>query len=126
MNTFLKLKNNIWYIYKNKIPFQNMSLARITERINEENEKKGKIDGRRFNSRSQKKMLWQMKDLKRSQKKAKYTTSRCGYSKDELEEYRIINEKIREEGEIKLAIKVILNEIIDRVDTYKDDSLNDD
>ena len=92
-----------------------MSLARITERINEENEKKGKIDGRRFNSRSQKKMMWQVKDLQRNQVKKVKRNSRCGYSKDELEEYRIINEKIREEGEIRLSIKNLLYDIIEKV-----------
>ena len=65
-----------------------MSLARITERIQEEKERKEKIDGRRFNSRSQKKMMWQVKDIQSLRKKKK-TSSRGGYSKEELEEYRI-------------------------------------
>jgi len=99
-----------------------MSLARITERIQEEKEKKGKIDGRRFNSRSQrfnsrsqKKMMWQVKDLQKGLKKKKKNPSRGGYSKEELEEYRLLNIKAREEGEVRIIVKNTVNELIDEV-----------
>ena len=92
-----------------------MSLARITERIQEEKEKKGKIDGRRFNSRSQKKMMWQVKDIQKGLKKKKKSPSRGGYSKKELEEYRLLNIKAREEGEVRIIVKNTVNELIDEV-----------
>ena len=92
-----------------------MSLARITERIQEEKEKKGKIDGRRFNSRSQKKMMWQVKDIQKGLKKNKKKPSRGGYSKEELEEYRLLNIKAREEGEARIIVKNTVNELIDEV-----------
>ena len=96
-----------------------MSLARITERIQEEKEKKGKIDGRRFNSRSQKKMMWQVKDIQ-SLRKNKKKPSRGGYSKEELEEYRILNMKDREERESRIIIKNTVNELIDEIiDSFK-------
>ena len=91
-----------------------MSLARITERIQEEKERKEKIDGRRFNSRSQKKMMWQVKDIQSLRKKKK-TSSRGGYSKEELEEYRILNMKDREERESRIIIKNTVNELIDEI-----------
>ena len=94
----------------------NMSLARITERIEEEKEKKGKIDGRRFNSRSQKKMMWQVKDIQKGlRKKQRNSSNRGGYSKEELEEYKILNDKAREEGEIRIIVKDTIKEIIDEV-----------
>jgi len=102
-------------IYQGVKLHSNMVLSRITERIEEEKQKKGKIDGRRFNSRSQKKMMWQVKDLQRLNRKKVKNTSRCGYSKEELEEYRIINEQIRADGEIRLFSKQIVHEIIDKV-----------
>jgi len=96
-----------------------MSLARITERIQEEKERKEKIDGRRFNSRSQKKMMWQVKDIQSLRKKKK-TSSRGGYSKEELEEYRILNMKDREERESRIIIKNTVNELIDEIiDSFK-------
>ena len=96
-----------------------MSLARITERIQEEKEKKGKMDGRRFNSRSQKKMMWQVKDIQSLRKKKK-TSSRGGYSKEELEEYRLLNIKAREEGEARIIVKNTVNELIDEIiDSFK-------
>ena len=91
-----------------------MSLARITERIQEEKERKEKIDGRRFNSRSQKKMMWQVKDIQSLRKKKK-SSSRGGYSKEELEEYRILNMKDREERESRIIIKNTVNELIDEI-----------
>ena len=97
-----------------------MSLARITERNQEEKEKKGKIDGRRFNSRSQKKMMWQVKDLQKGLKKKKKNPSRGGYSKEELEEYRLLNIKAREEGEVRIIVKNTVNELIDEIiDSFK-------
>ena len=97
-----------------------MSLARITERIQEEKEKKGKIDGRRFNSRSQKKMMWQVKDLQKGLKKKKKNPSRGGYSKEELEEYRLLNIKAREEGEVRIIVKNTVNELINEIiDSFK-------
>ena len=96
-----------------------MSLARITERIQEEKERKEKIDGRRFNSRSQKKMMWQVKDIQSLRKKKK-SSSRGGYSKEELEEYRILNMKDREERESRIIIKNTVNELIDEIiDSFK-------
>ena len=98
-----------------------MSLARITERIQEEKEKKVKMDGRRFNSRSQKKMMWQVNDIQKGlKKKKKKNPSRGGYSKEELEEYRILNNKAREEGETRIIVKNTVNELIDEIiDSFK-------
>ena len=96
-----------------------MSLARITERIQEEKERKEKIDGRRFNSRSQKKMMWQVKDIQSLRKKKK-SSSRGGYSKEELEEYRILNMKDKEERESRIIVKNTVNELIDEIiDSFK-------
>lgn len=91
-----------------------MSLARITERINEDNQKKGKIDGRRFNSRSQKKMVWQVRDIQRGNQK-KVRNGRGGYSKEELEEYRQINIQEREDSAIRLSVKETIEDLLNRV-----------
>ena len=91
-----------------------MSLARITERINEQNKKKGKIDGRRFNSRSQKKMVWQVKDIQKVSHK-KIRNGRGGYSKEELEEYRKINIQDREDSAARLCVKETIDDLLERV-----------
>ena len=94
-----------------------MTLSRITERIAEDKQKKGKIDGRRFNSRSQKKMMWQVKDIQRGIRKISNHNhrGRGGYSKEELEEYKEINKKERAESEIRLIVKQTLAGIVDEI-----------
>ena len=92
-----------------------MSLARITKRIEEQDTKKVKIDGRRFNKRSQQKMIWQVRDLQRGMIKKPHRTGRGSFSKDELEEYKLIKDKDREERETQRAIRNIVSDLIDKV-----------
>lgn len=77
-----------------------MTLARLTERLQEEKAKVGKVDGRRFNSRSRTKMSWEMKNIARSivsnEKKRKHT-SRAMFTKEELAEYKQIEDTYRRE-----------------------------
>lgn len=86
-----------------------MTLERLTERIQEEKDKKGKIDGRRFNSRSQTKMKWEIRNIEKSmrttRKKKAASSVRGTYTKEELEEYRVLNEQFREGMRLKLAQK---------------------
>lgn len=86
-----------------------MTLERLTERIQEEKEKVGKIDGRRFNSRSQTKMKWEIRNIEKSlrvaRKKKKSSVCRGIYTKEELEEYRKDNEEFREEMKMKMKSK---------------------
>ena len=92
-----------------------MSLARITKRIEEQDTKKVKIDGRRFNKRSQQKMIWQVRDLQRGMVKKPHRAGRGSFSKDELEEYRIIKEKDRVDMESARAVKQVVSELVDKV-----------
>ena len=93
-----KLKNNIYSMLQECFfTLCRMSLARITKRIEEQDTKKVKIDGRRFNKRSQQKMIWQVRDLQRGMIKKPHRTGRGSFSKDELEEYKLIKDKDREE-----------------------------
>lgn len=92
-----------------------MSLARITKRIEEQDTKKVKIDGRRFNKRSQQKMIWQVRDLQRGMIKKPHRTGRGSFSKDELEEYKLIKDKDRMDMESARAVKQIISELVDQV-----------
>lgn len=121
----IKPKYNKCYKYTNSVTcalyFLTMSLARITERINEQKQQKGKIDGRRFNSRSQKKMVWQVRDIQRGCQK-KIRSGRGGYSKEELEEYRLINIKEREDSSSRLCVKEIMEDLLENVIKIADSS----
>lgn len=86
-----------------------MTLERVTERLQEEKDKVGKVDGRRFNSRSHTKMKWEIRNIEKSiriaaRKKISGTT-RSTYTKEELEEYRAINNNFREEMRTKRDAK---------------------
>ena len=48
-----------------------MTLARLSERLEEAKNKEGKVDGRRFNSRSQMKMKWEIRGIERALNKQK-------------------------------------------------------
>jgi len=78
-----------------------MTLERLTERIQEEKDKIGKTDGRRFNSRSQTKMKWEIKNIEKSirvaRKRKNVSMIRGVYTKEELEEYKIEAEKFKKE-----------------------------
>lgn len=77
-----------------------MTLERLTERLQEEKAKVGKVDGRRFNSRSRTKMSWEMKNIAKSiicnERKRKHA-SRSIFTKEELEEYKQIEDTYRQE-----------------------------
>lgn len=62
-----------------------MSLARITEKIEANNNKEYKIDVRRFNIRSKRKELWQLRDIQKSFERHEL---RSNSRKDDLKEYR--------------------------------------
>ena len=63
--------------------------------------------------------MWQVKDIQTLRKKKK-TPSRGGYSKEELEEYRILNMKDREERESRIIVKNTVNELINEIiDSFK-------
>jgi len=59
-------------------------------------------------------MMWQVKDIQSIRKKKK-PSSRGGYSKEELEEYRILNMKDREERESRIIVKNTVNELINEI-----------
>lgn len=88
-----------------------MTLARLTERLQEEAEKGkvGRLDGRRFNKRSQMKMTWEMRNITKSirlaERKKKQSMTRGTYTKEELKEYRKINEDHRQEMRKKMEAK---------------------
>lgn len=86
-----------------------MTLERLTERIQEEKDKVGKTDGRRFNSRSQTKMKWEILNIKKSirvaRKRKNGSAVRGIYTKEELQEYKINNEKFRNEMKSKMESK---------------------
>ncbi|ACH46849.1 unknown [Feldmannia species virus] len=78
-----------------------MTLARLTERIQEEKEKKGKVDGRRFNSRSRTKMYWEIRNIEKSIKIMERNRKTSGrgrtvFTTDELQEYKKVKEEMRE------------------------------
>ena len=87
-----------------------MTLERLTERLQEEKDKVGKIDGRRFNSRSQTKMKWEIKNIEKSIRVAKkrktVSMMRGVYSKEELEEYKIDAENFKKEMESNTGSKM--------------------
>jgi len=74
------------YIHKIK-----MTLDRLSERIAEASSKTSKVDGRRFSTKSQIKMKWEMRDIVRSiQKNRRVSTAglyRGLYTKEEMKEY---------------------------------------
>lgn len=78
-----------------------MTLERLTERLEEEKAKIGKVDGRRFNSRSRTKMFWEMRNIERAhaaiQRKKKNLGPRSMYTPEELQEYKEIENRFREE-----------------------------
>lgn len=78
-----------------------MTLERLTERLQEEKAKIGKPDGRRFNSRSKTKMSWEMKNIQKAivcgQKKKRKHATRSTFTKEELEEYKQIEDKYRQD-----------------------------
>lgn len=85
-----------------------MTLARITERIQEEKDKLNKLDGRRFNVRSKKKMNWEMRDIAKTLRNGKRKNPPgliMGlFTKEELEEYRKMDETLsnqKQKDEIK-------------------------
>ena len=62
-----------------------MTLERLTERLQEEDDKVGKVDGRRFNSRSRKKMKWEMRNIEKSiftNERRKHSNMRRALSRD--------------------------------------------
>lgn len=82
-------------------PVLPMTLARITERLEEEQNKVGKTDGRRFNSRSRTKMHWEISNIKKSiRAEAKRQNSTGGqkgaFTKQELVEYKQIRDEYRQ------------------------------
>lgn len=78
-----------------------MTLERLTERLEEEHARIGSIDGRRFNSRSRTKMSWEMKNISKSivaeNRRRSYGGNRSIFTKDELREYKEIEDKFRKE-----------------------------
>lgn len=78
-----------------------MTLERLTERLQEEKAKVGAVDGRRFNIRSKTKMTWEMRNIAKAivtnQKKKDYGGNRSIFTKEELKEYKEIEEKFRKE-----------------------------
>lgn len=83
-----------------------MTLERLTERIQEEKDKIGKADGRRFNARSRTKESWQMKNIKKSialsERKRRHSANRSTYTREELVEYKEIEDKFREDMRSKV------------------------
>ena len=86
-----------------------MTLERLTERIQEEKDKIGKTDGRRFNSRSQTKMKWEIKNIEKSiriaKKRKTVSMTRGIYTKEELEEYKQDAKDFKKEMESKMESK---------------------
>lgn len=75
-----------------------MTLARLSERLQEEKEKKGKVDGRRFNSRSKTKMYWEIRKIKRAMKNSRNAKKAIGLGRnvftiEELKEYKKMNQE---------------------------------
>ena len=78
-----------------------MTLERLTERLQEEKDKIGKVDGRRFNARSRTKESWQMKNIEKSiavsERKRTHRANRSTFTKEELQEYKEIEDKLKAE-----------------------------
>lgn len=76
-----------------------MTLERLTERLEEEKAKIGKVDGRRFNSRSRTKMMWEMRNIEKAHAaiERKKRVNRSMYTPEELQEYKEIEDRFREE-----------------------------
>lgn len=78
-----------------------MTLERLTERLQEEKAKVGAVDGRRFNVRSKTKMTWEMRNINKSivsnQKRKSCGGNRSIFTKEELKEYKEIEDKFRAE-----------------------------
>lgn len=78
-----------------------MTLERLTERLQEEKAKIGKVDGRRFNSRSRSKMFWEMRNIERAhaaiERKKRNGVHQSMYTPEELQEYKEIEDRFREE-----------------------------
>lgn len=109
-----------------------MTLERLTERIQEEKDKVGKTDGRRFNSRSQTKMKWEIKNIEKSirvaKKRKNVSMTRGVYTKEELEEYKIEAERFKKEMETKMESKVDVSTDVstDVSDETKTDSVSEE
>jgi len=87
-----------------------MTLDRLSERITEAKNKEGKTDGRRFNSRSQMKMKWEIRGIIRVQNKQKKRSTaglyRGIYTKEEMEESRLEQEENKKENVKKELVEV--------------------
>ena len=87
-----------------------MTLDRLSERITEAKNKEGKTDGRRFNSRSQMKMKWEIRGIIRVQNKQKKRSTaglyRGIYTKEEMEESRLEQEESKKESIKKELVDV--------------------
>lgn len=85
-----------------------MTLERLTQRIQEENDRVGKVDGRRFNIRSRKKMGWEMRKIEKSiatsQRKKRQASNRSTYTKEELQEYKNIEDRFRADMQLSRAL----------------------
>jgi len=91
-----------------------MTLARVTERIAEKQQKDLKIDGRRFSKRSQKKICYEIKDLMKVGSKPRGGgRSRGGFSKEEILEYKKYDEEIREKEKMEKMEKLVRDVIDD-------------
>lgn len=78
-----------------------MTLDRLSERLEEEKAKIGKLDGRRFNVRSKTKMMWEMRNIEKAhaqtRRKKRNGGNRSTYTPEELQEYKEIEDKFRQE-----------------------------
>ncbi|CAM9106709.1 unnamed protein product [Sphacelaria rigidula] len=86
-----------------------MTLERLTQRIQEENDRVGKVNGRRFNIRSRKKMGWEMRNIEKSiaskKRRKKQGSNRSTYTKEELEEYKDIEDRFRADMRLSRAAR---------------------
>lgn len=101
-----------------------MTLARVTERIKEQKIKDRNIDGRRFSSRSLKKVRYEVFDMQRSKDRAVRRGGKAaiygGLTKAELQEYTQLEYEIKEKKEKeqneKIAKEIVLS-IVDKICT---------
>jgi len=101
-----------------------MTLARVTERIKEQKIKDRNIDGRRFSSRSLKKVRYEVFDMQRSKDKTVRRGGKAamygGLTKAEFEEYKQLEDEIKEKKEKdkneKIAKEIVLS-IVDKICT---------
>ena len=93
-----------------------MTLDRLSERITEAKNKEGKTDGRRFNSRSQMKMKWEIRGIIRVQNKQKKRSTaglyRGIYTKEEMEESRLEQEANKKENVKKESGEVTQENVV--------------